>query len=71
MTERNHVLPPEMPEEDPRITAAAQKEVITELMAKIQFLVDWMESQHLLEDHAFTFPDGDIWKAKDSETDKR
>ena len=35
-----------------------------ELAGKIQFLVDWADANKLLEDHVFTFPDGDIWEAK-------
>lgn len=35
-----------------------------ELAAKIQFLVDWADQNHLLEEHLFTFPDGDTWTAK-------
>lgn len=67
MPERNHQLPPEIPEEDPRITAEAQKHVIKELSDKIQFLVDWADSNHMLRDGSFTFPDGDVWKARDIE----
>ena len=67
MTERNHKLPPELPAEDPVIVVEAQKHVIKELSDKIQFLVEWADSRGLLEDHAFTFPDGDVWKAQDVE----
>lgn len=65
MTERNHQLPPKLPPEDPLITVEAQKQVIKELTTKIQFLVELLDYHGLLEDHAFTFPDGDIWKAQD------
>lgn len=67
MTERNHQLPPELPPEDPMITVEAQKHVIEELTHKIQYLVEWIDERGLLADHAFTFPDGDHWKAKDIE----
>lgn len=43
----------------------AVKAVVKELTGKIQFLVEWADSKGLLEDHAFTFPDGDVWKAQD------
>jgi hypothetical protein len=32
--------------------------------AKIQYLVDWADGRGLLEEHVFTFPDGDTWEAK-------
>lgn len=67
MTNRNHQLPPELPPEDPLVTVEAQKHVIKELSDKIQFLVDWADGNHMLEDGAFTFPDGDVWKARDVE----
>lgn len=67
MTERNHQLPPELPPEDPVIVVEAQKHVIKELSDKIQLLVDLLDSKGLLDDGAFTFPDGDIWKARDVE----
>lgn len=43
----------------------ALKVVVKELTAKIQYLVEWADHRALLEDHAFTFPDGDVWKAQD------
>jgi len=49
------------------VEVAALKLVIQEQTAKIQYLVDWADSKHLLEDGAFTFPDGDTWKARDIE----
>ena len=69
MTDRhvNHQLPPELPPEDPIQEAAALKFVVKELTAKVQQLVDFLDGKGLLEEHAFTFPDGDIWKAKDVE----
>jgi len=51
--------------DDPMLTVEAQKRVIAELMGKIQMLVDWADEKGLLEDGAFTFPDGDTWKARD------
>jgi hypothetical protein len=67
MAERNHSSPPDMIlPEDPLITVEAQKLVIAELTAKIQFLVEKLDDAGMLEDHAFTFPDGDIWKAQDT-----
>jgi len=64
--ERVFGSPPEfLPPEDPLMTVEAQKLVIKELTDKIQFLVDWADSSGFLEGHAFTFPDGDIWKAQD------
>lgn len=45
----------------------AVKHVVTELTAKVQLLVELLDDKGLLEDHAFTFPDGDVWKAKDIE----
>ena len=56
--------------DDPVLTAEAQKHVIKELSDKIQHLVDAMDANGRLEDHAYTFPDGDVWKAKDSDLDK-
>jgi hypothetical protein len=62
---RKYQLPPELPPEDPQMTVEALKHVVQELTHKIHFLVAWADEKGLLEDHAFTFPDGDIWKAKD------
>jgi len=69
MTDRhvNYQLPPELPPEDPTLVAEAQKFVIKELTAKVQQLVDLLDSKGLLEEGAFTFPDGDVWKARDVE----
>jgi hypothetical protein len=53
--------------DDPLLTIEAQKRVIAELMGKIQHLVDEMDINGRLEDHAYTFPDGDTWKARDVE----
>jgi hypothetical protein len=52
------------------MTVAALQHVVEELTAKIQHLVDEMDLNGRLEDHAYTFPDGDIWKAADSELPK-
>jgi len=62
---QNHHLPPELPPDDPTLTVEAQKFVIKELTAKVQLLVDYLDNMTLLEDHTFTFPDGDVWKAQD------
>lgn len=35
-----------------------------ELVGKIHFLVDWADGRGLLEEHVFTFPDGDTWEAR-------
>lgn len=67
MTERTRRIriPFEMQPEDPLITVEAQKLVIKELVEKVQFLVDKLDDAGMLEEHAFTFPDGDIWKSQD------
>ena len=69
MTDRhaNHQLPPELPPEDPILQAQALQFVVKELTAKVQQLVDFLDSKGLLEEGAFTFPDGDVWKARDVE----
>lgn len=37
---------------------------LQDLVAKLQFLVDYMYSEGMLEaDGCFTFPDGDTWQA--------
>ena len=36
---------------------------IEALAGKITFLVSFMDKLGLLEDHVFTFPDGDTWEA--------
>lgn len=38
-----------------------RREVITDLTAKVQLLVDHLASHGLLEDGCFTFPDGVTW----------
>ena len=53
--------------EDPLITVEALKGVVTELTGKVQLLVELLDSKGLLEEHVFTFPDGDVWKAQDVE----
>lgn len=45
----------------------AVKNVVKELTAKVQHLVEVLDGKGLLEDHAYTFPDGDVWKAQDVE----
>ena len=39
------------------------REIANELLAKVQYLVDYLEGRGLLEEHCFTFPDGDTWWA--------
>lgn len=53
--------------DEPMMQVEALKRVVAELTSKIQLLVEWLDDQHLLPDHAFTFPDGDVWKAQDEE----
>lgn len=53
-----------------KLTVEALKLVVKEMTAKIQHLVDEMDMNGRLEDHAYTFPDGDIWKAQDVEPPK-
>lgn len=40
------------------------QEQVTELIAKLQYLVDWADATGVLPEHVFTFPDGDTWEAK-------
>lgn len=65
MTDRKYQLPPEFSPPDPEQEAEALKHVVTELMAKIQVLVSELDERGLLEEHTYTFPDGDTWKAQD------
>ena len=67
MTERNHQLPPNLDPPDPLQEVEALKHVVKELTGKLHHLVVWVDGKGLLEDHAFTFPDGDVWKAQDIE----
>ena len=60
-----HELPPEVEPVDPAMEVASLKHVVKELSDKIQLLVDHLDLNDMLEDHCFTFPDGDIWKAQD------
>lgn len=39
---------------------------VVDLAAKVQFLVDYMNSEGLLEEGCFTFPDGETWWATNS-----
>ena len=41
----------------------AFRAMATDLSAKVQCLVDWADSLGLLEEHLFTFPDGESWEA--------
>jgi hypothetical protein len=63
----NFHLPPEIPPDDPVMTVEALKHVVDELMGKIQTLVVLLDEHGLLENHTYTFPDGDVWKTKDVE----
>ena len=65
--ERNHQLPPELPTPDSTQELAAVRHVVEELTSKIQWLVEFLDHKGLLEDHSFTFPDGDVWKTRDIE----
>lgn len=38
-------------------------EVLSEMITKLQYLVDRMDKLGLLDEHSFTFPDGDTWEA--------
>ena len=49
---------------DPAMEVAALKQVVEEMTGKVQFLVDMLDKRGLLEDHTFTFPDGDIYKSE-------
>jgi len=44
------------------------REAATDYAAKVQFLINWADSRGLLEEHVFTFPDGDTWEAKRPES---
>lgn len=39
-------------------------EAVTDLAAKLQLLVNWVDSQGLLPEHEFTFPDGETWEVQ-------
>jgi len=66
-------MPPENPAkvtvlpEDDKQAIEALKRALKEMAEKVQFLVDLLDNKGLLEEHAFEFPDGDIWKSKDVE----
>lgn len=49
--------------ENSPLEVAALKQVVKELTGKVQLLVDWVDEKGLLEDHVFTFPDGDVYVA--------
>ena len=57
--------------DDLLIEIEALKGVVQEYAAKIQYLVDWADGRLLLEDGSFTFPDGDTWKARDTDPEAR
>lgn len=56
---------------DPAMEVAALREVVKELTAKVQLLVEFLDERGLLEEHCFTFPDGDVFKAKDIDLPKK
>lgn len=37
---------------------------LKDLIAKLQFMVDWADANGYLPDHSFTFPDGETWEAR-------
>jgi hypothetical protein len=39
------------------------EQLVMDLSAKVQFLVNFADKNGLLPEHVFTFPDGDIWEA--------
>lgn len=47
-----------------KAAADSLAEQCRDLAAKVQLMVDWADGEGLLDDHTFTFPDGDIWEAK-------
>lgn len=46
----------------PRLVADMKAEV-HDLAGRVQCLVNWADREGLLEEHVFTFPDGDTWHA--------
>jgi len=65
MTEKEPLEP-----DNDKLTIEALKLVVKELTGKIQLLVEFLDEKGLLEDHCFTFPDGDVYKTKDVEPPK-
>lgn len=61
------VAKPEDPGEDALLELQAVRNVVKELTAKVQLLVDLLDQKDMLIEHAYTFPDGDVWKAQDIE----
>ena len=59
--------PPELVKTEPEMELQALKIVNAELTAKIQHLVEVLDEKGLLEEHCYTFPDGDVWKTQDVE----
>jgi hypothetical protein len=47
---------------DAHAAADAAQRVINELAGKIRHLLEWADEKGMLENHAFTFPDGDVWE---------
>ena len=66
MTDRHRMTDKEpLDPDNPIMQIEALKIVVKELTSKIQLLVEFLDEKGLLEEHLFTFPDGDIWKAQD------
>lgn len=49
--------------EDTTPTLESYKEYTDDVVSKLQYLVDFMDKCGWLEDHCFTFNDGDVWRA--------
>lgn len=47
-----------LPDINPLLEAGS---VIKDLNARIQYLVDYIDGEGRLEEHCFTFPDGETW----------
>ena len=48
-------------------TYVRAKADVSELVAKVQYLVDFMDRKSQLEEHCFTFPDGDTWHVTEAD----
>lgn len=46
--------------------APSVEDYLKDLASKVSYLVDYMDALGLLDDHCFTFPDGDRWDAGES-----
>ena len=49
--------------EDTTPILESYKEYTDDVVSKLQYLVDFMDKCGWLEDHCFTFNDGDVWRA--------